>query len=129
MKGIYLLESSPTLEDMYWICRARGLFDQVIVAFSLSSNMAGKDYSSDISRVRKLLNNSDGLSIDFYREGEIVGFLGKSKIIAEVVTGESGAFLGTREVKADISRLIVPGHKPEKYESIDFPKYSFKLDS
>jgi len=125
LKGIYILESSPTLEDMYWICRVRGVFDQVTVAFCLSSKMTGKDYSKDISRIRKLLNHSQGVCIDFYRAESLGNFLDNSQKIAEVVRGENGEFLGTREVKSDISRLIIPGNKPESFSAVNFPKYYF----
>jgi len=125
MKGIYVLENSLSTEDLYWICRARGIFSYLVVALSLSAGKAGKDLSSDISRVRKVLNNSDGLAIDFFQESELVSFLQNSCKTHRVLTDKKGVFQGI-ERSIDIpARLIVPGNNLNKYSSIDFPKYTF----
>ena len=103
MKGIYVLENSPTSEDLYWICRARSKFNYLTVTFSLPAGKSGQEYSMGISRVRKLLNHSVGLSIDFFREGRLEEFLGSQK--------------------ADYL-IVSPKLSGKNIEKIDFPKYS-----
>lgn len=123
MKGIYLLESSPDAQDLYWICRSRGIFEYVTVAFALSSRKSGKDYHLDIMRVKKVLDNSCGLTIDFFKQGQHEAFLKRSSTsFIPVIRNE--VFHSISEKGID-TRLVVPGHKPESYSSVNFPKYFF----
>lgn len=121
MKGIYLLDNGPYERDIENIARAKNSFSLLTVAFKLPHGKYGLDFGDDLYNIWRMLREIDFFPFDFYRDGDIEGFLKRS------TTGLTSVYkngsLDSFEEFSFPAKLIVPNDRREEYNHINFPKY------